>query len=65
VDFAAGGHPRRDGSQSGGGGADEFGTLGAGLSADLLLIDGDATRDVRCLANVRAVYLAGRPVGLA
>jgi imidazolonepropionase-like amidohydrolase len=41
---------------------DEFGTLRAGLSADLVLVDGDAARDIRRLAAVRAVYQAGRPV---
>jgi imidazolonepropionase-like amidohydrolase len=41
---------------------DEFGTLRAGSSADLLLVDGDAARDIRRLAAVRAVYQAGRLV---
>lgn len=44
--------------------ADEFGTLAAGLSADLLLVEGMAAHDVRCLANVRAVYVEGRSVGI-
>src|SRR5437870_4669240 len=35
----------------------DFGTLRAGLSADLLLVDGNAEHDVACLATVRAVYL--------
>ena len=37
----------------------EFGTLQAGLSADLLLVEGDASEDVRCLAAVRQVYVSG------
>jgi len=41
---------------------DEFGTLRAGGSADLLLVDGNAARDLRALASVRAVYLEGRHV---
>jgi imidazolonepropionase-like amidohydrolase len=41
---------------------DEFGTLRPGASADLLLVDGNAARDVRALAEVRAVYQEGRRV---
>jgi imidazolonepropionase-like amidohydrolase len=41
---------------------DQFGTLSAGLLADLLLVDGNAARDVRHLASVRAVYQEGRLV---
>jgi imidazolonepropionase-like amidohydrolase len=41
---------------------DDFGTLRPGTSADLLLIDGDAARDLRLLARVRSVYLEGRLV---
>jgi len=41
---------------------DEFGTLRPGASADLLLVEGNAARDLRTLASVRAVYLEGRPV---
>jgi imidazolonepropionase-like amidohydrolase len=37
----------------------EIGSLRPGLLADMLLVDGDAGRDVRQLANVRAVYQAG------
>jgi imidazolonepropionase-like amidohydrolase len=40
--------------------ADEFGTLRPGLSADFLLVSGDAAQDVRRLADVRAVYCQGR-----
>jgi imidazolonepropionase-like amidohydrolase len=40
----------------------DFGTLEPGLSADLLLVEGNAARDVACLASVRRVYLQGRPV---
>jgi imidazolonepropionase-like amidohydrolase len=39
---------------------DEFGTLRPGLSADLVLVRGDASRDVASLAEVRAVYFQGR-----
>jgi len=31
--------------------ADQFGTLREGLRADLVLVDGNAAQDVRCLAN--------------
>ncbi len=37
----------------------EFGTLRPGLSADLLLVQGNAARDIRCLAAVQRVYVAG------
>jgi len=37
----------------------EFGTLQAGLSADLLLVQGNAAQDVRCLAAVEQVYVQG------
>jgi imidazolonepropionase-like amidohydrolase len=43
--------------------ADEFGTLRPGLSADLLLVSGEPARDVRRLADVRAVYCQGRRPG--
>jgi|SRR5579859_2468142 len=38
----------------------EFGTLQAGLSADLLLVQGNAAQDVRCLAAVEHVYVQGQ-----
>jgi imidazolonepropionase-like amidohydrolase len=38
---------------------DDIGSLRPGRLADLLLVDGDATRDITRLANVRAVYQAG------
>jgi imidazolonepropionase-like amidohydrolase len=38
----------------------EFGTLQPGLSADLLLVDGEAARDVACLASVQRVYVRGQ-----
>jgi imidazolonepropionase-like amidohydrolase len=41
---------------------DQLGTLRPGLQADLLLVDGDVSHDVRRLAAVQAVYLAGRRV---
>src|SRR5579859_1686317 len=40
----------------------EFGTLRAGLVADLVLVDGNAARDVRALAAIRGVYQAGQRV---
>jgi imidazolonepropionase-like amidohydrolase len=40
----------------------EFGTLRPASSADLLLVEGNAARDLRTLASVRAVYLEGRLV---
>ena len=39
---------------------DEFGTLRAGLSADLLLVDGNPATDIRRLGAVRGVYINGR-----
>ncbi len=42
--------------------ADDFGTLRPGLSADLLLVGGDAAHDVSCLADMRAVFFQGRRV---
>jgi imidazolonepropionase-like amidohydrolase len=39
---------------------DETGTIAAGQRADLLIVDGDITRDPSALLNVRAVYLAGK-----
>ncbi|HET8522660.1 MAG TPA: amidohydrolase family protein [Thermomicrobiales bacterium] len=38
----------------------ETGTIAAGRRADLLIVDGDMTRDSRALLDVRAVYLAGK-----
>ena len=38
---------------------DEFGTLRAGSSADLLLVEGNAASDIHALSAVRAVYLEG------
>ncbi len=40
--------------------AQEFGTLRAGLSADLLLVEGNAAEDLASLQSVRSVYLEGR-----
>jgi len=42
--------------------ADQFGTLKQGLSADLLLVQGNAADDVRHVANVQRVYLEGREI---
>jgi imidazolonepropionase-like amidohydrolase len=38
----------------------EFGTLQPGLSADLLLVDGNVAADIGCLQSVRRVYVEGR-----
>ena len=40
--------------------ADRKGRIGAGLDADLLLVDGDPLADITALRHVRAVYLRGR-----
>jgi imidazolonepropionase-like amidohydrolase len=37
----------------------EFGVIMEGLDADLLLVEGDPTRDVEALSNLRAVWLDG------
>jgi imidazolonepropionase-like amidohydrolase len=37
----------------------EFGTLRSGLSADLLLVEGNAAADLGCLTAVRQVYVEG------
>jgi imidazolonepropionase-like amidohydrolase len=42
--------------------ANQFGTLREGLSADLLLVRGNAAEDVRHLANVERVYLEGKEI---
>ena len=42
--------------------ADDFGTLRPGLSADLLLVRGNAAEDVGRVANVEAVYIQGRQI---
>jgi imidazolonepropionase-like amidohydrolase len=39
---------------------DDFGTLRPGLSADLLLVEGNAAESVACLQSVRSVYVQGR-----
>jgi imidazolonepropionase-like amidohydrolase len=44
--------------------APRTGRLRAGLDADLLLVDGDATTDIQALTRVRAVVSRGRPVEL-
>ena len=41
---------------------DEFGALRAGLSADLLLVEGNAAESIRALQSVRSVYLEGHLV---
>lgn len=40
--------------------AGEFGLVQPGQQADLLLVEGNAAEDIRCLAHVRAVYQAGK-----
>jgi imidazolonepropionase-like amidohydrolase len=42
--------------------ADQFGTLRQGLSADLLLVQGNAAEDVRHIANMQRVYLEGKEI---
>ena len=39
---------------------DEIGTVAEGYAADLVVVDGDPTADVRALGNVRLVMKAGR-----
>lgn len=39
---------------------DEFGTLRAGLSADLLLVEGNAAKAISILESVRSVYVEGQ-----
>jgi imidazolonepropionase-like amidohydrolase len=39
---------------------DEFGALRPGLSADLLLVEGNAAENIGCLQSVRRVYVEGR-----
>jgi imidazolonepropionase-like amidohydrolase len=43
--------------------AGETGVLGEGLAADVLVVAGDATREIGALADVRAVWRAGIEVG--
>ncbi|MBV9547008.1 MAG: amidohydrolase family protein, partial [Chloroflexi bacterium] len=43
---------------------DEFGTLTEGLSADLLLVQGNVAEDIRRIEHVRGVFLRGRAVPL-
>jgi imidazolonepropionase-like amidohydrolase len=40
--------------------AADVGTLQPGRIADLLIVEGDVTADIRAVANVRAVFQAGR-----
>ena len=41
---------------------DRVGTVEPGKEADLLLVDGDPTRDINSLANVVAVFKGGERV---
>lgn len=41
---------------------DRLGTLEPGKQADLLIVDGDPTRDLRALERVKAVFRGGEPV---
>jgi imidazolonepropionase-like amidohydrolase len=43
----------------------EFGTLAPGLSADIVLVDGDPRTDVRSLQRVRMVFARGRAIPAA
>jgi len=43
----------------------EFGSLAAGLSADIVLVDGDPRTDVRSLQRVRMVFARGRRIPTA
>jgi imidazolonepropionase-like amidohydrolase len=43
---------------------EEFGTLREGLSADLLLVQGNVAEDIARVEQVRGVYLRGRAVSL-
>ena len=40
----------------------DFGSIAVGKRADLLLVEGDPTRDVAALENIREVFLAGTPL---
>jgi imidazolonepropionase-like amidohydrolase len=42
--------------------SDELGTVAPGRLADLVAVDGDPTKDLRVLANVRSVFLGGRRI---
>jgi imidazolonepropionase-like amidohydrolase len=39
------------------------GTLEPGKEADLLIVGGNPLEDIECIADVKAVYKAGRAVG--
>jgi imidazolonepropionase-like amidohydrolase len=41
---------------------EQVGTLRCGRQADLLVVDGNAAADIRCLQQVRAVFQAGQQV---
>ena len=40
----------------------DFGSIAVGKRADLLLVEGDPTRDIGALENIREVFLAGAPL---
>ena len=42
--------------------SDRFGTIADGLAADLLLVDGDPSQDIKALTSVRAVFKDGKAV---
>jgi imidazolonepropionase-like amidohydrolase len=44
------------------GGEPDVGIVAVGKRADLLLVDGDPSRDIAALADIREVLLAGVPV---
>jgi imidazolonepropionase-like amidohydrolase len=41
---------------------DQLGTLTPGKLADLIVVDGDPSRDITALSRVQAVFLSGRRV---
>ena len=43
-------------------GSDAYGAIERGRVADLLVVDGNVARDIRCLQRVVAVYLAGAKI---
>ena len=41
---------------------DELGMIKEGLLADILVVDGDLSKDISCVYNVNTVYLGGKTV---
>jgi imidazolonepropionase-like amidohydrolase len=46
-------------------GYERFGAIAAGRAADLVVVSGDVSRDIRRLASVQAVYQSGAQVSAA